>query len=199
MFTGLITHLGTIREARRLESGMRLAIRCDFGEPLQRGESVAVNGVCLTALPDEYGFTADVSDETLRLTTLGDRAVGSVVNLERALALGSRLGGHIVQGHIDARGTIASIEQSSGYATFRWTFDRQYRPLIVSKGSIAVDGISLTVVDPDDASFGAAIIPETLERTNLGRAREGDAVNLEFDMMGKYALQILEPWRAALK
>lgn len=197
MFTGLITHLGTITESRRLDSGLRLSIRCEVDDPLQRGESIAVNGVCLTALPSPDGFSADVSDETLRLTTLGTLSPGVVVNLERALALGSRLGGHLVQGHVDARGVVATITHDAGFATFRWRIDPAHRMLIVNKGSIAVDGVSLTVVDPAEDSFAAAIIPETLRQTNLGQSREGDVVNLEFDMMGKYALQILAPWRVA--
>lgn len=199
MFTGLITHLGRIVDLHPRDAGMRFRVQCSFDEPLQRGESVAVNGVCLTALPDGDGFSADVSLETLRLTTLGYLEAGTIVNLERALALGTRLGGHLVQGHVDTRGVVASIERHSDFATFRWKFDPAHRPLIVPKGSIAVDGISLTVVDPGDDSFGAAIIPETLEKTNLRSSRAGDAVNLEFDMMGKYALQILEPWRISGK
>ncbi|HSN68510.1 MAG TPA: riboflavin synthase, partial [Thermoanaerobaculia bacterium] len=155
---------------------------------LARGESIAVNGVCLTALPlDGAAFAADLSPETLSLTTLGRLGAGARVNLERALSLGDRLGGHLVQGHVDATGDLLSIETEGEFAFYRWSFPARFAPLVVEKGSIAVDGISLTIVRPDEASFGVALIPETLEKTNLGAARIGDAANLEFDQMAKYA------------
>lgn len=195
MFTGLITARGAIAESTILGEGRRLAISCTFPQPLTRGESVAVNGVCLTVFPDDSGFTADISPETLRLTTLGALEQGSIVNLERALALGDRLGGHIVQGHVDTTGELVEIGSGEEFRLVKWRFDPSFRPLIVSKGSVAVDGISLTVVDPGEDHFSAAVIPETWEKTNLSAATPGDPVNLEFDMMAKYALQLLEPWR----
>ena len=197
MFTGLITARGSLTQIEDLDGGKRLAIACSFPDPLQRGESIAVNGVCLTVFPDESGFTADVSPETLRLTTLGWLRAGSALNLERALRVGDRLGGHIVQGHVDTTGELVDVSSSDSFHTLRWRFDSSFRSLLVSKGSIAIDGISLTVVDPGADHFSAAIIPETWEKTNLSAAAPGDRVNLEFDMMAKYAQQLLEPWRAS--
>ncbi len=141
----------------------------------------------------------DVSEETLSRTTLGSLGSGTRANVERALALGDRLGGHIVQGHIDTVGSLVSIASEGEFAVYRWSFPRHYAELVVSKGSIAVDGVSLTVVDPDDQSFGAALIPETLERTNLGTAHVGDRVNLEFDMIAKYIRNLVAPYAAARK
>ncbi len=189
MFTGLIRELGTIRSVHRIGEGARIEIvRPSAADPVQRGESIAVNGVCLTALPvDGATFAADLSPETLDLTTLGRLVAGARVNLERALSLGDRLGGHLVQGHVDATGALLSIESEGEFAFYRWSFPARFAPLVVEKGSIAVDGISLTIVRPDAGSFGAALIPETLEKTNLGAARAGDPANLEFDQMAKYA------------
>lgn len=189
MFTGIIRELGTITRFERSTHGGRLEIgRAGDAEPLARGESIAVNGVCLTALPvDAASFAADLSPETLSLTTLGRLEVGGRVNLERALALGDRLGGHLVQGHVDTTGELASIDDEGDFAFYRWSYPPRFAPLVVEKGSIAVDGISLTLVRPDAGTFGVAIIPETLERTNLGTARVGDPANLEFDIMAKFA------------
>jgi riboflavin synthase len=172
-------------------------LRTSLGTPLQRGESLAVNGVCLTVLPQADGsVVADLSDETLSRTTLGSLGAGARVNLERALALGDRLGGHFVQGHVDGVGALISIEQEGDFAVYRWSYPPEHAALLVNKGSIAVDGISLTVVDPDASSFGAALIPETLRRTNLGDARVGDAVNLEFDMIAKMVRTLAAPYVA---
>lgn len=195
MFTGIILNSGIIDPLERLEWGARLRVVCDFAEPFERGESIAVNGVCLTALPDgDAAFLADVSNETLSLTTLGSLPAGTRVNLERALALGDRLGGHMVQGHVDARGTLTSITSEGEFAVYRWSYPSEFADLLVSKGSVAVDGISLTVVEPDDSSFAAALIPESLRRTNLGLARIGDAVNLEFDMVAKHIRRLVMPY-----
>jgi riboflavin synthase len=197
MFTGLIQHSATIESFSKLPHGARLRLRSTDEEPFVRGESVAINGVCLTALPESDGaFLTDVSNETLERTTLATLGTRALVNLERALAVGDRLGGHIVQGHIDAVGTLASITSQGDFAVYRWTFPEEFAPLVVSKGSIAVDGVSLTVVDPDAASFSAALIPETLRRTNLGSARVGDPVNLEFDMLAKYVRSLVAPYLA---
>jgi riboflavin synthase len=194
MFTGIILHSGVIEAFERKESGAGIRLRTTDEEPFERGESVAVNGVCLTALPDRGGVVADVSDETLSRTTLGSLGNGARVNIERALALGDRLGGHLVQGHVDTVGTLMSITTEGDFAVYRWSFPAEYSDLAVSKGSIAVDGVSLTIVDPDGSTFGAALIPETLRRTNLGDARIGDRVNLEFDMIGKYIRALAVPY-----
>ncbi len=200
MFTGIIHHSGVIESFHQLDWGARLRFRTTEVAPFQRGESVAVNGVCLTVLPDGDGsLTTDISGETLSRTTLGSLSGGTRMNVERALAVGDRLGGHIVQGHVDAVGTLTSITSEGEFAVYRWTFPREYAELVVSKGSIAVDGVSLTIVDPDGQSFAAALIPETLHRTNLGTARIGDGVNLEFDMIAKYIRNLVTPYIAARK
>jgi len=195
MFTGIIQRSGVIEAIDKLDAGARLRIRTD--ERLERGESVSVNGVCLTVLPNGPTFTTDISNETLSRTTLGSLGAGTVVNLERALAAGDRLGGHFVQGHVDTTGKLISKESEGEFAVYRWSFPNDYAGLVVSKGSIAVDGISLTIVDPDASSFAAALIPETLRRTNLGTARIGDRVNLEFDMIAKYVRTLVAPYVTA--
>lgn len=197
MFTGIIKHLGTVRSLEPYGGGMRLTLEpVDFGSPLERGESIAVNGVCLTTLlRDDGAFSADLSPETISRTSFRHVGAGSVVNLERALALGDRLGGHLVQGHVDTVGALLETSRDGEFAVYRWSFPAEFADYVVSKGSIAVDGISLTIVEPTRESFAAALIPETLERTNLGKARVGNVANLEFDMMAKYAAQILAPYR----
>jgi len=197
MFTGIIMNNGTIESLERLDHGARLRIRATFDEPLDRGESVAVNGVCLTVIPQRSGaLLTEVSNETLSRTTLGALAADTRVNLERALALGDRLGGHMVQGHVDTVGALVSITTEGEFAVYRWSYPSEYAELVVNKGSIAVDGVSLTVVEPDGATFGAALIPETLRRTNLGTANLGDRVNLEFDMIAKYVRSLAAPYLA---
>ncbi|HKR67014.1 MAG TPA: riboflavin synthase [Thermoanaerobaculia bacterium] len=197
MFTGIIHHTGTIETFERRANGARLRVHTTDSDPFVRGESLAINGVCLTVLPEEDGaLAADLSDETLSLTTLGSLGTGQRVNTERAMALGDRMGGHLVQGHVDTTGTLLSITIEGDFAVYRWSFPEEFDDLVVSKGSIAVDGVSLTVVEPDGATFGAALIPETLRRTNLGAARIGDAVNLEFDMIAKYVRRLVAPYRS---
>jgi riboflavin synthase len=194
VFTGIIKLHGIVDALERRGGGARLRIRISETSALERGESIAVNGVCLTALPEGDGFAADLSEETLGRTTLGGLTTGKRVNLERALALGDRLGGHIVQGHVDTVGALLSIVSQGEFALYRWSYPEEYASLIVPKGSIAVDGVSLTIVDPDRASFGAALIPETLARTSLGDASIGAPVNLEFDTMAKFARNLLAPY-----
>jgi riboflavin synthase len=197
MFTGIILTTGTIESFDRLDAGARLRLRTGDEAPFERGESLAVNGVCLTVLPDgAHSIVTELSNETLSRTTLGSLGAGARVNLERALAIGDRLGGHMVQGHVDAVGALLSIAAEGDFAVYRWSFPPEYAGLLVDKGSVAVDGVSLTVVDPDASSFGAALIPETLRRTNLGGARIGDAVNLEFDMIAKYVRGLVAPYLA---
>ena len=195
MFTGIILHSGTIEAFERRANGAQLRIRTTDPEPFTRGESLAVNGVCLTVLPESDGsLIADLSDETLSRTSLGSVGIGVRVNVERALALGDRMGGHLVQGHVDTVGTLMSITTEGDFAVYRWTLPEEYASLVVAKGSITVDGVSLTVVEPDATSFGAALIPETLRRTNLGTARIGEEVNLEFDMIAKYVQRLVSPY-----
>ena len=195
MFTGIILDSGTIEAFEKLDSGARMRLRTTDAVPFDRGESLAVNGVCLTMLPAGDGsLVTDLSNETLARTTLGTLGSGATVNVERALALGDRLGGHLVQGHVDTVGTLISMANEGEFAVYRWRYPGEFSELVVSKGSIAVDGISLTIVDPDRESFGAALIPETLRRTNLGAARIGEGVNLEFDMVAKYVRTLVLPY-----
>src|SRR2546430_1657747 len=195
MFTGIITSNGAMEALERLDSGGRLRLRATFEVPFERGESVAVNGVCLTVLPQRGGaLLTDVSNETLSRTTLGSLGSDTRVNVERALALGDRLGGHLVQGHVDTVGTLASTESQGDFAVHRWSYPAEFAELVADKGSIAVDGVSLTVVEPDDRSFGAALIPETLRRTSLGAAHVGDRVNIELDMIAKYVRGLVAPY-----
>src|SRR3954470_20342947 len=196
MFTGIINHTGIIESLESLDSGARLRLRTTDETPFVRGESLAVNGVCLTVLPEGDVLVADVSNETLARTTLGSLTNGARVNVERAMSLGDRLGGHLVQGHVDCVGALLSIKAEGEFAVYRWSVPTEYAELIVNKGSIAVDGVSLTVVEPDGASFGAALIPETLRRTNLGDAAVGDRVNLELDMIAKYVRSLVAPYVA---
>jgi riboflavin synthase len=199
MFTGIIQQIGKVATLARNQGGARLEIEgLTFEPPAERGESVAVNGVCLTALePSSSRFTADLSDETLRLTNLGSLEAGALVNIERALRFGDRISGHIVQGHVDTTGVVESINPEGNFATYRWSYPAEFAPLVISKGSISVDGISLTIVDPDASGFSVALIPETLARTNLQASRVGDRVNLEFDMMAKYVQHLAAPYLEA--
>ena len=195
MFTGIIHHSGVVEALERLEWGARLRISTTDQEPFLRGESLAVNGVCLTVLPQpDRSLLTDVSNETLKRTTLGRMTGGDRVNIERALAVGDRLGGHIVQGHVDATGALVSAAAEGEFAVYRWSFPAEYNDLVVAKGSIAVDGVSLTIVEPSGSTFGAALVPETLRRTNLGSTRVGDEVNLEFDMVAKYIRSLAAPY-----
>jgi len=193
MFTGIIEELGQIVSIERLAQGKRLIVSGNIvtGD-LQNGESVAVNGVCLTALdvtPDS--FAADVSPETLSRTTLGDLSVGSRVNLERAVTPSSRLGGHIVQGHVDGRGTFIGADDQGDFRTVRIGFPLGIAKYLVFKGSVAVDGISLTIASLADNYLEIAVIPKTWEATNLSTLNTGDAVNLEVDMIAKYVERLL--------
>ena len=196
MFTGIIHTNGVIESLERLDAGARLRIRGTDDEPFVRGESVAVNGVCLTVIPNGSSLLTEVSNETLARTTLGSLATGSRVNVDRALGVGDRFGGHFVQGHVDTTGTLISKKSEGEFAVYRWSFPGDFADLVVSKGSIAVDGVSLTVIDPDDSSFAAALIPETLRRTTFGTARIGERVNLEFDMIAKYVRTLVAPYLA---
>ncbi len=195
MFTGIILHSGTVERVEKIASGARIRVRTTDPEPFARGESLAVNGVCITVLPEDDGaLIADLSEETLARTTLGSLAAGTTVNVERALALGDRLGGHLVQGHVDTVGRLISAAHEGEFAVYRWSVADEYAELIVPKGSIAVDGVSLTIVDPDGGTFGAALIPETLRRTNIGTARAGDAANVELDMIAKHVRALVGPY-----
>ena len=192
MFTGIIHTSGVIEAIDRLESGARIRLRTTAEELFERGESVAVSGVCLTVLPQVDGsLLCDVSDETMSRTTLGTLGIGGRVNIERAAMVGDRLGGHLVQGHVDAVATLVSVTTAGEFSMYRWNFPAEFFELVVSKGSVAVDGVSLTIVEPEDSTFAAALIPETLRRTTLGSARVGDRMNLEFDIIAKYVRSMI--------
>jgi riboflavin synthase len=193
MFTGIILGKGRILEKRALGGGMLFGIEadCDLPDPVE-GESIAVNGVCLTA--KEIGgrrFLVDVSPESLNRTNLGQLAVGSVVNLERALRLADRLGGHMVSGHVDATTPLLSRNPVGDFVLFSFQVPPGFGRYIIEKGSIAIDGISLTVNSIDDKSFSVSIIPHTLSITTLGTLKQGSVVNIEVDLIGKYVEKLL--------
>jgi riboflavin synthase len=187
MFTGLVADTGTIRALERDGDGVRLTVETTLAGELAQGDSVAVNGVCLTARdPGAGAFSADVMAETLRRSSLGPLAEGDTVNLELPLRAGDRLGGHVVQGHVDGTGTIDSIAEDGFSRRVRVAAAPDLLRYVVEKGSIAVDGVSLTVAEVDDDGFVVALIPETLERTTLGDVQPGRVVNLEVDVLAKY-------------
>lgn len=193
MFTGLIETVGEIGEIKPMPGGFRLRVQTRLAPELTVGESISVNGVCLTVVTsDSKGFHADVSPETARVTTIGSLKRGTIVNLERPLRADARLGGHFVQGHVDATGTIEELrhEGECHWVTVKYPSD--LAAWIVRKGSIAVDGISLTVAGLDEQVFDVQIIPFTWEHTNLQAARQHDAVNIECDILGKYAARLGE-------
>jgi riboflavin synthase len=187
MFTGLVADKGTVEAIERNGAGARLRVRTRLAPELASGESIAVNGVCLTARePDARSFAADLVAETLERSSLGPLAAGDEVNLELPLRAGDRLGGHVVQGHVDGTGTVARIEEDGFGRVVRVEAPAELLRYVVEKGSIAVDGVSLTVAEVDDTGFGVSLIPETLERTTLGSAEPGRTVNLEVDVLAKY-------------
>lgn len=190
MFTGLIQAKGRIesRVGGRLVVSARGAWE---GDPLVHGESIAVNGCCLTLVGMEEGMAFDLSEETFARTSLGELHPGSEVNLERAMKMGDRLGGHIVQGHVDGVGTCLSIEGLDGSWTFRFRAPGGGKYLI-DKGSVSVEGISLTVVEPVEDEFSVAVIPHTFSATSLGSMAPGQKVNIEFDVLAKHVEKLLE-------
>jgi riboflavin synthase len=193
MFTGLVQDLGTVAEVHETADGVRLAVESPLAEELKEGDSVAVNGICLTAVGLCKGerFGADVMHETLRRTSLGDIAAGSAVNLELPLRAADRLGGHVVQGHVDGVGVVAGVREDGFARVVTIATDPDLLRYVVEKGSIAVDGVSLTIARVGDDGFDVSLIPETLERTTLGRAEEGRTVNLEVDVLAKYVEKLL--------
>lgn len=193
MFTGLIESTGQLAELKTTPAGQRARIATALGADLAPGDSVAVNGVCLTvATCDAEGFHADIGPETARITTLATLRRGAVVNLERPLRPDSRLGGHFVQGHVDGVGRIDEIRQEGESRWVTVSYPHEMAALLIRKGSIAMDGISLTVAGLDERLFDVQVIPFTWTRTNLASARIGDAVNLEFDILGKYVARAMD-------
>jgi len=193
VFTGIIEELGHVRSVVKRSENARIVIEArTITEDTHDGDSIAVNGVCLTALETTpKSFAADVSKETLLRSTLGSLRTGSPVNLERAVTPATRLGGHIVQGHVDARGKFLGSDDHGDSWTFRFAYPKEIGRYLVFKGSIAVEGISLTIANLTDDYFEVAIIPKTWEVTNFSRLQPGDEVNLEVDVIAKYVERIL--------
>ena len=193
MFTGLVEDLGTVTSVDATSDGVRIAITSPLARELKEGDSVAVNGVCLTATGLCGGelFGADVMNETLRRSSLSELQAGSRVNLELPLKPDSRLGGHIVQGHVDGVGAVAGAEHDGFSRRVTIEADPALLRYVVEKGSITVDGVSLTVASVDDSAFDVSLIPETLERTTLGATEEGTPVNLEVDIVAKYVEKLV--------
>jgi riboflavin synthase len=193
MFTGLIEELGQVESRDAHAGGERLVISASLvtGD-LKNGDSISINGVCLTALDvTATTFAADVSPETLQRTTINQLRTGSAVNLERAVTPATRLGGHIVQGHVDGRGTFISAEQNGDFWTVHIAFPPELAKYLVHKGSISVEGISLTIAALADDHFDIALIPKTWEMTNLSTLAPGDPVNLEVDVIAKYVERMM--------
>lgn len=193
MFTGLVEGVGKITELKRKAEGLRLAVAPPFPvNELVLGESVAVSGACLTVVAVKgRAFQVDVSPETLARSTLSFRRVGDLVNLERALRLGDRLGGHLVTGHVDALGILKERREGTEHLELTFELPAPLAPLVIEKGSIAVDGVSLTVNAVRDQTFTVNIIPYTAKDTNLTGLKIGDRVNLETDIIGKYVARLL--------
>ncbi len=195
MFTGIIEELGSVRSIEERGDNARIVISAQIvTEGTNHGDSISVNGVCLTALDIETdSFAADVSKETLQRSTLGSLKPGAAVNLERAVTPATRLGGHIVQGHVDVRGQFVSVENHGESWTVRIAYPKEIGRYLVFKGSVAVEGISLTIAALTDEHFEIAIIPKTWEVTNLSHLKPGDAVNIEVDIIGKYIEKLVNP------
>ena len=192
MFTGIVSELGTVESADRDEHGARLRIRAELAGELREGDSVSVAGACLTAaaLGDGW-FEADAMNQTLSLTTIGDLSAGEQVNLEPALRAGDPLGGHIVQGHVDGVGSVAAMSQDGIARRLAVQAPKELGRYLAARGSVAIDGVSLTISAVEGPRFEVSLIPETLERTTLGALAEGARVNLEVDTVARYAERLL--------
>ncbi|GAA3517364.1 riboflavin synthase [Corynebacterium pilbarense] len=194
MFTGLVEEIGVVEELEQLDDAVRIAVRAPkVTEDAAPGDSIAVDGVCLTVVDNVDGtFTADVMRETLNRSRLGTYEAGSKVNLERALAAGQRMGGHIVQGHVDGVAEVVSRTPSEHWEVVRFTLPRQLSRYVVDKGSIAVNGTSLTVSAVGEGYFEVSLIPTTLRDTTAGALAPGDPVNLEVDIVAKYVEKMVQ-------
>ncbi|MEZ6125450.1 MAG: riboflavin synthase [Planctomycetaceae bacterium] len=200
MFTGLIEGQGKVTELQPETAGIRLTVApnsdCFATSELALGDSVAINGCCLTVVEiSESGMSFEAGLETLSKTSLGRLHVGDSVNLERSLAVGARLGGHFVQGHVDGVATVSQIDRTGEWVDMWFQLPAEMAAMLVPKGSVAVDGISLTVVNVQPNRFSVALIPHTLQVTTLGGRAVGDAVNIELDILGKYVARLLQGQR----
>jgi riboflavin synthase len=195
MFTGLVQDIGTVESVEKGGEGAKLRIATGLAPEVAEGDSVAVNGVCLTATAvDAEGFETEAMNQTLEVTALGGLEQGSRVNLELAMKASDRLGGHIVQGHADGVGEVVGIEEDGFARRLRVGLAPELLRYVVAKGSITLNGVSLTVADLDDSLAVVSLIPETLERTNLGEVAPGDELNVECDVVAKYVERLLAPF-----
>jgi riboflavin synthase len=193
MFTGIVREIGTVDQIDTGEAGTRLRVRASLAAELVEGDSVSVGGACLTvAARSDGSFDADVMPQTLSLTTLGRLEPGARVNLEPSLRAGDPLGGHLVQGHVDATGTVRSVSEDGIARRVVVDVPRDVARYVVERGSVTVDGVSLTVVSITDTGFEVSLIPETLSRTTLGERDEGDPVNVEVDVIARYAERLMQ-------
>ena len=193
MFTGIIEELGEVTALERTGTNLDIRIRANFTPKLKIDQSVAHNGVCLTVVDIQASeYTVTAIEETLKKTHLGSLQVGDRVNLERGMQLGARLDGHIVQGHVDQTAVCRKIERLEGSSYYSFSYDASLENITIEKGSITVNGVSLTVVDSTVDGFSVAIIPYTLEHTTFKDLKEGDTVNLEFDVIGKYVKRLTD-------
>jgi len=191
MFTGIIETLGTIKEIKKEKDNIHITVDSSITAELKIDQSVAHNGICLTvvAIRDTL-YTVTAIDETIKKTNLGNWEIGDIVNLERAMKLGDRLDGHIVQGHVDQKGTCIEAKETNGSWVYTFEYDESLNNITIEKGSITVNGVSLTVVNSEKNKFSVAIIPYTYEHTNFKRFKIGTEVNLEFDVIGKYVSRL---------
>jgi riboflavin synthase len=193
MFTGIVEAVGEVAEIKPIPAGLRLRLTSPLSSDLTPGDSLAVNGVCLTVVSsDPSAVHLDVSPETLRVTALASLKRGSIVNLERSMRVDARVGGHFVQGHVDATGSVEEIRKDGDFWWLTVRFPPSLAAQFVRKGSVAVDGISLTVAGVDDRRFDVQVIPYTWDHTNLRSLKVNDLVNVECDMLGKYVLRAME-------
>ena len=193
MFSGIVEAIGTLAEVKPLAEGLRVRIQTALASELTAGDSLAVNGVCLTVILSRDGEVhADIGPETARITTLGRLQRDERVNLERAIPLGGRLGGHLVLGHVDGVGTVDHVRPDAGSHWCTVYFPVELAPYFIRKGSVAMDGVSLTVAGLGPERFDVQIVPFTWEATTLGSLKQGDKVNLECDMIGKYVVRAME-------
>lgn len=191
MFTGIIETLGIVKEIQKDGGNLHLTISSDITKELKIDQSVAHNGVCLTVVAiDNNDYTVTAIKETIYKTTLGEWQVGDLINLERAMKLGDRLDGHIVQGHVDQTGVCKSVTEANGSWYFSFEYDSKLNNITIEKGSITVNGVSLTVVNSQPNGFTVAIIPYTFEHTNFKTFKVGSKINLEFDVVGKYVARL---------
>ena len=191
MFTGIIETLGIIKDLKKDNNNLNITVSSSITHELKIDQSVAHNGVCLTVIAINNGeYTVTAIKETIEKTNLADWKVGDLLNLERAMKLGDRLDGHIVQGHVDQTGICKSIEEANGSWYFTFEYDSNFNNMTIEKGSITVNGVSLTVVNSKEKEFSVAIIPYTFEHTNFKNVQIGTTINLEFDVVGKYVARL---------